>query len=93
MEMKIRPSDPLSWLAHSAELLAIMLIIGYTTRDYGAGYAIGSIVFYMRECKQEGWKFEFWKWSKLDSVLDFVIPMVAGGIALRYIERIIEWIS
>lgn len=91
MKLKIKPSDPLSWLAHSAGLLAIMFIIGYTAHSYAAGYATGLTIYYMRECKQEGWKFEFWKWSKLDSVLDFVIPMVVGGIALRYIERIIEW--
>lgn len=86
MILKIKKTDPLSWLAHSAGMLAIIGIIGYATGSYAAGYAIGSVVYYIRECKQEKWNFEPWKWSKIDSVLDFVFPLIVGGIALRIIS-------
>lgn len=88
MILTIKKTDPLSWLAHAAGMLAIIAIIGYPTGHYDAGYAFGLCVYFVKEFHENG-TVEIWKWKKLDSVLDFVFPLVAGGIALRIIERIV----
>lgn len=79
--MNLNRKDVLSWIAHSAELLAFMLIIGYFAGYYVVWYVVGSVFFFMREAKQNKWNFKFWTW-KFDSIMDFVAPMVAGGAAL-----------
>lgn len=83
MKLKVTGKDALSWLAHSAGITVIIGIIGYTTGSYAAGYAFGLCVYFLKEVLQQK-TVEIWNWSKLDSILDFVFPMVVGGIVMRY---------
>lgn len=93
MILTVKPSDPISWIAHTLWVILATVIIGVISGSYGAGYAFGLGLMFMRECKQEGWQFEFWKWSKIDSVLDWVFPLIFGGLFLRFIERVMQWLS
>lgn len=91
MNLKVTGKDALSWLAHSAGMLVIIGIIGgfgygtdFQIVFYAAGYAFGLSVYFQKEAK-ENRTIEIWKWKTLDSVLDFVLPAIAGGAALRYV--------
>lgn len=87
--IKVTREDATTWLVHSLGMLAMMGAIGLLSTSYAAGYAFGLSIYFHKEAKENG-TIEIWKWKTLDSVMDFVSPMVAGGIALRYIERIIS---
>ncbi len=84
MNLKVTEKDVFSWIAHSIGMLLIIGIIGYSTRSYAAGYAFGLCVYFTKEAL-ENRTVEIWKWKKLDSVLDFMLPMIVGGAALRYV--------
>jgi len=91
MNHKITGKEVLSWIAHSAGMLVVIGIIGmfgYGTDFYivfcAAGYAFGLSIYFQKEAKENG-TIEIWKWKTLDSVMDFVSPMLAGGVALRLI--------
>jgi len=77
--------DYKSWISHSLYFLAVQCGFGFlgvllgidTVTAFYVGFTAASLVFYLREVRQEGHN-EFWRWGKLDSILDFAIPMVAG---------------
>lgn len=77
--------DYLSWISHSLYFLAVQCGFGFlgvllgidTVTAFYVGFTAASLVFYLREVRQEGHN-EFWRWGKLDSILDFAIPMIVG---------------
>lgn len=66
--------DPLSWLSHTAYMVAAYGFFTYVLKAPEAGLAVGSTVIYIREAI-ENKSFEFWNWGKWDSIVDFVIPV------------------
>lgn len=85
MILKVTKQDAMTWVVHSIVMLGIVGAIGKTTGSYEAGYALGLCVFFLKEVL-ENKTVEIWRWKTLDSVMDFVFPLVAGGVALRLIQ-------
>jgi hypothetical protein len=90
-------TDYLSWISHSLYFIAVqsmfgvlgvLLSINPVTAFY-IGFTAASLVFYLREVRQEGHN-EFWRWGKLDSILDFTIPMVVGYSIVSILQHIVK---
>ena len=82
-------NDPKSWLAHSLYMIAVYIILGILfTPTIGA--SIACMVIYIREVF-ENRVFEFWKWSKWDSIFDFVIPILVISVIFKYLPLPSIW--
>jgi len=89
--------DYLSWISHSLYFLAVQAAFGFlgvllgidTVTAFYVGFTAASLVFYLREVRQEGHN-EFWRWGKLDSILDFTIPMAVGYMFMLILFQIMS---
>jgi len=78
-------TDPKSWLSHTLYMVAVYIVLGFLFTP-AAGAAIASTVIYIREVLEYK-HFEFWNWSKWDSILDFVIPIVVLSLLFNFVPQ------
>lgn len=75
LDTEITKNDMLSWLVHTIKMAIVFLVFCFII-NVTAGFVIAALIIFLREKDQNHNEYEFWLWNKLDSILDWFIPVL-----------------